>query len=60
MLILKPVVFRSHLVKQEFHERCIIEENVCRSRKWLSSVSLLLKNKCKNRIELGQGMFQVL
>jgi len=35
-MILQPVTLRSCLVEKEFDERCIIEGDVHRSRKWLS------------------------
>ena len=35
-MILQPVVLRSCLVEKEFDERCMIEGDVHRSRKWLS------------------------
>jgi len=38
----------------------MIEGDIHRSRKWLSPESLPLLYECENRIELGQGVFQVL
>ena len=62
MLILNPVFSQCCLIKQEFHEEYMIEGDIHRSRKLLSPVpvSLFFGYKCKNRVELRQGIFQVL
>ena len=62
ILIINLVFSQSCLIKQEFHEEYMIEGDVYRSRKWLSLVPVFLffGYKCKNKVELGQGIFQVL